>query len=179
MRDVRIGDELLVGESTYSPVIAFLIRQEAGPMINYLRIFTKDSTLEMTPSHLILMHRQNDLNPPNYLQAAKLRPGDSIFLAKNDAHGKLEPIQVIRIESSIQSTEAYAPLTMEGTLIVDNVLVSCYGEYEHQSLVHFVMFPLRFWYAIQSYAYEFSTLHPYIQFWLDTSQWIHFVSYNI
>ena len=38
----------------------------------------------------------------------------------------------------------YAPLTMEGNIVVDGVLVSCYGIVEHD-LLHIVMKPIQ-WY---------------------------------
>jgi hypothetical protein len=179
MRDVQIGDHVLVAESTYSPVLAFLIRREDGPMVDYLQIFTEASTLEITPTHLLLMRRQNDPNPPNYLQAAKLLPGDTVFISDKDSNGKIEEVKVTRIQGPIQLTDAYAPLTMEGTLIVNDMLVSCYAEYEYQSLVHFFMFPIRFWNSMINNSYEFQNLHPYIQFWLNAGRFINFLSHTI
>lgn len=179
MRDVRVGDRLLVAESTYSPVLAFLVRRQNALPIDYLQIFTDGSTLEITPTHLILMRRQNDPNPPHYLQAAKLSPGDSVFISDGDTAGKIKEVKVIRIHGPIKLTDAYAPLTMEGTLIVNDMLVSCYAEYEHQSFVHFLMFPIRFWYSVIHYSHQFQNLHPYIQFWLNAGRFIHFASRSI
>jgi hypothetical protein len=177
MRDVRVGDRLLVSESTYSPVLAFLVRRQEGPMVDYLQIFTEESTLEITPTHLILMRRKSDPNPPHYLQAAKLNPGDSVFISDDDPAGKIKEVQVIRIHGPIKLTDAYAPLTMEGTLIINDMLVSCYAEYEYQSFVHFFMFPIRFWYSIIHYSHQYQNLHPYIEFWLNAGRFIHLLSH--
>ena len=38
---------------------------------------------------------------------------------------------------------AYVPLILEGKLIVDRVLASCYGSFDHD-LAHAVMLPVRF-----------------------------------
>ncbi len=179
MRDVRIGDRLLVGQSTYSPVVAFLVRRPDGPRINYLQIVTAESTLEITPTHLILMRRQNNSNPPDYRQTAKLSPGDSIFMIDSDSGGTIKEVQVLRSHGPIQLTDAYAPLTMEGTLIVNNILASCYAEYEHQAFVHFFMFPIRLWYSFIHYSSQFQNLHPYIQFCLSTSRFLHFLAHTI
>ena len=35
---------------------------------------------------------------------------------------------------------AYVPMTMEGNIVVDGVLASCYGSYDHD-LAHFLMKP--------------------------------------
>jgi hypothetical protein len=179
MRDVRIGDRLLISDLTYSPVLTFLVRQQDGPMINYLQVFTNKSTLEITPSHLILMRRQNDLSPPSYLQAAKLRPGDSVFISDIDSNGEIKEVKVIEIHGPIKLSDAYAPLTMDGTLVVNDMLVSCYAEYEYQSLAHLFMFPFRFWYSITHSSHQLQSLHRYIKFWINAGRFIHFLSHTI
>ena len=37
---------------------------------------------------------------------------------------------------------AYVPLTVEGNIVVDRVLASCYGSFDHD-LAHFAMTPIR------------------------------------
>ena len=37
---------------------------------------------------------------------------------------------------------AYAPLTMEGNIVVEGVLASCYGSFDHD-LAHIAMAPIR------------------------------------
>lgn len=179
MRDVRVGDRILVAESTYSPVLAFLLRREDGPMVHYLQIFTEESTIEITPTHLILVRQENDANPPSYIQAARVKPGDSVFISDDDLTGKIKEVKVVGIHGPIQSMDAYAPLTMEGTLIVNDMLVSCYAGYEHQSFVHFFMFPIRLWYSIIHYSHQYQELHPYVEFWLKAGQFIHSLSGTI
>lgn len=165
MRDVRIGDRLLTAESTYSPVVAFLDRKESGATVNYLRILTDHSVLEITPTHWVLMRRENDFDLPTYIQSFKLRPGDSVFVLDNNSSGTIKEMRVIRIDGSIKLSDAYAPLTMAGTLIVDDILVSCYAEYEYHSLIHLIMLPFRLWYSVINYSYETQTFTPTLDSW--------------
>ena len=55
---------------------------------------------------------------------------------------------------------AFVPLTEDGTLLVDNVLVSCYASFSHD-LSHIVMSPLR-WF---SWLLDFTPtegIHPFV-----------------
>ncbi|MGH0180226.1 UNVERIFIED_CONTAM: hypothetical protein FKN15_003632 [Acipenser sinensis] len=46
---------------------------------------------------------------------------------------------------------AYAPLTQEGTLLVDGVLASCYALNCNQPLAHLSFAPYRAFHALRSY----------------------------
>ena len=46
----------------------------------------------------------------------------------------------------MKKTGAYAPLTLEGTIIVDNALASCYAVIDDHRLAHTTLAPLRFLY---------------------------------
>ena len=39
---------------------------------------------------------------------------------------------------------AYVPLTMEGNIVVDGIVASCYASFDH-NLAHFLMIPMQ-WY---------------------------------
>ena len=43
--------------------------------------------------------------------------------------------------------DAFVPLTMEGNIVVDGVLASCYGSYNHD-LAHIAMTPMRWFPAV-------------------------------
>ena len=182
LRDASIGDRLLVSENNYSPVLTFFVHQQQGPSIDYLRVSTTESTLEITPSHLILMRRRDDTSPPKYLRAARLRPSDRIFSIQSGSNGTMQETEVIRIEQNIRRTDAFGPLTEAGTLVVDDMLVSCYAQYEHHSLIHLAMFPFRLWKTIKNQAvssYDQTELHPYIHFWLNVSRFLDLLIHTI
>jgi hypothetical protein len=43
----------------------------------------------------------------------------------------------------VKRTDAYVPLTESGTLVVGDMVVSCYAQYEHHPLIHLIMLPFR------------------------------------
>ncbi len=43
----------------------------------------------------------------------------------------------------MKRTDAYVPLTESGTLVVGDMVVSCYAQYEHHPLIHLIMLPFR------------------------------------
>ena len=184
MRDVRPGvDRLLGAEGIYSPVLTFLVHQQHGPAIDYLQISTTESTLEITSSHLILMRSQGDTDTPRYLQAARLRPGDSIFSLRSDSNATTEEAQVIKMIRKVKRNDAYAPLTESGTLVVDGMIVSCYAQYEHHSLIHAVMYPFRMYNKIKQFFIGSYTqtngLHAYVELWLNVSRFLDLLIHTV
>ena len=179
MHDVRVGDRLLDADGAYSAVLTFLVYQQHRPATNYLQISTNESTLEMTPSHLILMRRQGDTNPPRYLQANRLRLGDHIF-SLSSSNERMREIVMIH---ETKRNDAYAPLTESGTLVVDELIVSCYAQYEHHSLIHAFMFPFRMWHKIKSHSLGFhepsNDLHAYVRLWLSVSGFLDLLIHNV
>ena len=145
--------------------------------MNYLRVSTSESTLEITPSHLLLMRRRGDeSNLPRYLRASRLRPGDHIFSIERQFNGTMKPVQVIQVEHHVRRTDAFAPVTAEGTLIVDGIHVSCYANYEYHSLIHLVLLPYRLWYTVTSQILNLKWdggLHSYTLFWMKAVRYLH------
>jgi hypothetical protein len=121
-----------------------------------------------------MQHRDNT-SSPRYLRAARLRSGDSIFLIQFGSNGTLKNTEVIRTDRNLKRTDAFAPLTETGTLVVDDILVSCYAQYEYHSLIHLILLPFRLREKIKHQvvnSYQQEGLHPYIYFWLNASRFL-------
>ncbi len=60
-----------------------------------------------------------------------------------------------QIEEKIQKIHLYevhgfiAPLTLSGTILVDDILISCYAIIENHNLAHSIMAPVRWWSWLQ------------------------------
>ena len=85
--------------------------------------------------------------------AIDIQAGDYVFVV--DVTNKLgpKPAKVTKVETRTFSG-LYAPLTAQGNLVVDDVLVSCYAATEAHTLAHLAFAPLRLWYnLLDIYAY--------------------------
>jgi len=70
--------------------------------------------------------------------AEDIRVGDALL----DVAAHL-PDPVVAIETLVTHNGLYAPLTRSGRLVVDGVLVSCYGTYVSHAVAHAVLWPAR------------------------------------
>ena len=125
MEDLKIGDEVLTmnanGQLLYSPVIAFLDRVHSA-MFEYIEIETENKhRLQLTSSHLTFT---NESNKPLYASGVQI--GDYMFTAV-DFNDSVELSKVTQVDT-VSAVGKYAPLTAEGTVIVDGILASCYAD---------------------------------------------------
>lgn len=112
--DLKVGDKVLTSNG-FSPVYFFGHRDSSG-IINYLNIVTKSTRLRISEEHYLEVFRKGVLT----VRAGKVQVGDEVWVK-----GRLEA--VIEIYTSKESG-IYNPYTLDGTIIVDNVLASCYSE---------------------------------------------------
>lgn len=145
LKDLRVGDEVLTmddkGREVYTKVLTF-IDHKPHLLHTYLRVkFTDGETLTISKRHLVFKQEGENTKIPVY--ALEVAVGDYLF--KHSNIGKsLQAMQVVSIEET-ERYGAYAPLTEQGTLLVDGIFTSCYAEIRSHRLAHFAMTPLRLW----------------------------------
>ena len=67
---------------------------------------------------------------------------------------------------------AFMPVTMEGNMIVDGVLASCYASADHD-VAHIAMTPLRWFPEIMDCLFgEDNGMHVYAQVFVNMGQWV-------
>ncbi|CAF1153889.1 unnamed protein product, partial [Didymodactylos carnosus] len=159
MRNLNVGDHVLVSyydadnklRLTWSPILAIDIYQEYNPNkpIPYLDIHTagNQAPLRITSTHSLLVKKQNS-SVENFFFAKDVYNGDNIYTIRNNMTVKHVP--VIEVKRTL-AYDAYAPLTNEGNLVVNDVIVSCYGTYTHR-VVHLVKTPKRLWCRYRLYV---------------------------
>lgn len=97
MKDLKIGDKVLTSNQ-YQTVYAlghYNPYQEA----KFLKIFTGNTHIEVTPDHLLYM--QDKVNP---VRASSIQAGDILFPSANVKHVK-----------EVVKTGLYTPLTPDGS----------------------------------------------------------------
>ena len=152
MKNIELNDEVLAVNASkalvYSPVITMLDVDDDS-FINYTVIETSDGhVIQLTSSHLIYRTQ----SPNNIFNAKKIEmPSSPVFASaviKGDAmfvtvDGKIEAKEVMH--TSIKWLKgAYAPLTKEGTVVVNGIVSSCYATINDHDLAHKVFGPLRY-----------------------------------
>ena len=96
-----------------SKIFAFIDNDATVDHVSYLRIATDTAVLHVSEEHIIMVD--------NYpVHASDARVGSNVSVAG-------EPTRITEISRVTGLTGKHAPLTAEGTLIVDGVLVSSYA----------------------------------------------------
>jgi hedgehog protein len=134
------------GQPVFSPVILFMDR-DASATREYYKISTESGkTITMTGSHLIFVmdDLEQDFNSTvsnkRVLFARQVIPKQFVLSAQKDGAMSVERVADVRVE---KLRGAFAPLTREGNLVVNDVLASCYANIRHQWLAHASFFPVR------------------------------------
>jgi len=119
MKDLQLGDEVLVAQGTYEKVYSFGHRHESieADFLQFL-----PSGLEISEEHMVKM---GDRHVPAYA----VQVGDQL----ESASGELITVEEIK---TVVRKGVYAPFTMSGTIVVSNVKASSYVSFqESETLV--------------------------------------------
>ena len=149
--DVMVGDSVLAvdeeGILRFSKVIMQLHQSpEATTKFHVIRTKT-GRNLTVSPRHLIYK-TEND-KPSLDLEkftsykpvfAKRVKRGDFVFVFNE--HNEMMKDEVVTSELVVQNG-IFAPVTVHGNIIVEDILASCYAEYEDHSLTHMGFAPFR------------------------------------
>jgi hypothetical protein len=99
--------------------------------------------VSLSSSHLIYVQGKG------YIKAAHVQIGDKlrVFGAKQS---RFVDFEVKRIDFQVK-VGYVAPLTREGTLLVNQVDTSCFAEVNDHNIANWAMTPLKVWYSISKY----------------------------
>ena len=144
MQSLQIGEEVQVisnNEVRTEPVITFIHRQPEV-MQEFLKITTKkNKVLKITEDHLLFVEKRGQ---ETAIPARDVKVGDTVHL--RGKHGvEKDTVQGI---STVYEKGVYAPVTLSGTILVNDVHTSCYfdvlsHEWSHRAMgvaraVHYV-----------------------------------------
>lgn len=149
LSDLRVGEEVLTmnsnGNLAYSKVFMFLDRDEMQRR-EFVRIETDGgASITATASHLIYTWHKNDDHRIEPLESLHFKFANAVavgdFMMVN-ANGTLEPRRVQKITYELHRG-VFAPLTYDGTIVVNSITASCYALVEKHSLAHMSFMPMR------------------------------------
>eukprot|EP00932_Pfiesteria_piscicida_P019188 SRR837773.6017.p1 GENE.SRR837773.6017~~SRR837773.6017.p1 ORF type:complete len:274 (+),score=57.18 SRR837773.6017:81-824(+) len=141
--ELQVGDMVMVEGGEFSRVVALLHENRTNVGL-YLRVKHDSGYLDVSPEHLVRALQQGAFvdasSEGSWVPAENLRAGD--YLVDADGHW----VQITGV-SRICLCGAFAPLTASGSLLVENVLCSCYAPPSALSAshdaCHAAMLPLR------------------------------------
>uniref|UniRef100_A0A8W7NZE1 Hedgehog protein n=1 Tax=Anopheles atroparvus TaxID=41427 RepID=A0A8W7NZE1_ANOAO len=144
LNELRIGERVQAvdasGQTVFSEVLMFMDR-DTHQRREFVTIEAEGGALlQVTPAHLVMVWRR-ERSETRFVFADRVREGDHV-LVQSGADGALEPRRVHRI-SAMLSEGVYAPLTREGTIVVDSVAASCYALIDSQTVAHLSFLPYR------------------------------------
>ncbi|XP_030636156.1 sonic hedgehog protein [Chanos chanos] len=154
IKDLKPGDKVLAaddaGNLLYSEVIMFMDRDSRMRRVFYV-IETREPAekITLTAAHLlfVLNKSTDDLNAMTAIFASKVKPGQKVMVV--DENGRLKPVVVERIYTE-EHEGSFAPMTVQGTIVVDQVLASCYAVIENHRLAHLAFTPVRLGHGLSS-----------------------------
>lgn len=170
---LNIGDEILSvtpeGELEYSEVLLFLDRNPTAKELYYEIETESGAIISITPAHLIFVSEDNSTEFERQISRAtyakNVQIGQFLYTSSiigdktmmmtisdnridgmhqnqinNRNYAVLE--RVVRVDAKIKKG-IYAPLTRDGTLIVNNIAASCYAIIHDQTIAHWSFLPVR------------------------------------
>ena len=113
------------------------LHREANVFANFLKISTNTSSIVLTGNHLIFRTSVAD-GALESVFADQIEEGDKLVSWKGS---KMTEEAVVAVEPAVEKG-TWAPLTTEGTLLVDGLLASCYASFPHD-LVDLALAPVK------------------------------------
>lgn len=140
------------GNVVYSEVIAFLDRSTRAKR-QFVRLATESKrTLTLTPSHLVPVEGKSAVFGSEVQVNDRILVRDMLDPTETnevDETTRLRWDRVVKIDLVLEEG-VYAPLTREGTIIVDDVVASCYAVISSQNIAHYAFLPFRLWSSLRS-----------------------------
>nr|AAC03108.1 hedgehog segment polarity homolog [Notophthalmus viridescens] len=135
------------GRRTYSDFLTFLDRDSTAVKEFYV-VETRDPPrrLALTAAHLLFVADNFTVPLTDFstVFASHVQPGQYIL---TEGVLGLQPARVVSVTTQTDSG-AYAPLTSHGTLLVDDVVVSCFAVVQKHQLAQLAFWPLRLYHSV-------------------------------
>lgn len=143
VKDLKAGDEVLavdeLGSLVYSEVIMFVDHDSAKRRVFHVIETRKPAMrIALTAAHLLFVVQNSTLTETF---ASDVAPGQEVMIL-DEGGRRLRAVTVERIYQE-ELEGSFAPLTGHGTIVVDDVLASCYAAVQNQKLAHLAFAPVR------------------------------------
>jgi len=125
-------------------------------------LITKNGSLALTPEHLVC------INKDEFVYAKNVKVGNCLLRIDINLSFNEEVIKI----DYLYDNEIYAPLTVEGTLIVNGFLTSCYANFPSHTFAHLSMLPLILCSKDKTDYYFDKKIHPYCEMLMNIKNYL-------
>ncbi|XP_061778235.1 sonic hedgehog protein [Nerophis ophidion] len=144
VKDLQAGDRVLAadgdGNLVFTDFIAFIDRDSTTRRLFYVIEADGGHRIALTAAHLLFVSPNSTAGgSARAVFASRVRPGHRVLVPDG---GRLRAATVSRV-STVERVGSFAPVTVQGTLVVDRVLASCYAVVQDHQLAHRALAPLR------------------------------------
>uniref|UniRef100_A0A1A7YHA8 Hedgehog protein n=1 Tax=Iconisemion striatum TaxID=60296 RepID=A0A1A7YHA8_9TELE len=154
VKDLQPGDRVRAADSDGNPVYTdfiMFIDQDSSTRRTFYVIETETGQkIRLTAAHLIFTGRDRNSTQMSAVFASQVRPGEQVFAWDGE---RLVAVAVRRIYTQ-EHVGSFAPVTAQGTVMVDQVLASCYAVIEDHQLAHWALAPVRIAHWVSSWLFS-------------------------
>lgn len=148
MKDLRVGESVLAlsgdGRLRPSKVLLFLDRSDTARTEYVTLVTDTGKSITATATHLVLRWERperSQIRHANPVYAKRVRVNDTLLTVTGGGN-RLQAERVVDVRHTTRDG-LYAPLTVDGTVVVDDVVASCYAVIGSQWLAHLAFLPTR------------------------------------
>ncbi|XP_003968083.1 sonic hedgehog protein [Takifugu rubripes] len=146
VKHLRSGDRVLAadddGNPTYTDFIMFVDRDSTTRRLYHVIETDSGQKITLTAAHLLYVARNGtEGDGMSAVFASQVRRGQKVIVSDPE-RSRLEPVTVERIYTQ-EHVGSYAPVTVQGNVVVDEILASCYAVIEDHDLAHWALAPVR------------------------------------
>lgn len=145
VRDLQPGDKVLAaddeGKLVYTDFMMFIDQDSATRRLFYVIETHAGQKITLTAAHLLFVRHNSTGDRMSAIFASQAQPGQKVFVFDHERR-ELQPVGVKRIYTQ-EHRGSFAPVTAQGTIVVDEVLASCYAVIEDHDLAHWALAPVR------------------------------------
>lgn len=175
VKDLKAGDEVLAvdesGNLVYSEFIMFADNNGARKRVFHVIETSKPAMrIVLTAAHLLFIVQNSSLT---VTFASDVAAGQEVMML-DEAGWHLRAVRVDRVYEE-EHEGSFAPLTGHGTVVVDNILASCYAAIQDQKLAHLAFAPLRLVHKVAPFMFRSGQndgVHWYSDFLYRIGTWI-------
>lgn len=161
VKDLQAGDRVLAaddnGQPIYTDFIMFIDQDSTTRRLFYVIETDAGQRITLTAAHLLFVGHGNSTEEEGQRMSAvfasHVQPGQKVFVFDAERRAGLVPVTVKRIYTQTHEG-SFAPVTVQGTVVVDQILASCYAVIEDHDLAHWALAPVRLAHWVSSLLFS-------------------------